>query len=544
MYVECFDEDTPCESFRSSSPCASSPEYRMDLSDLECSRESSFHAHSPRQRKDSHDHLSFKRLFNIIHDKVQLLTDQTKHLREEVAEKNGTINKLLDFINKFARGNEDNQDDNYNNSVEEYNERVAEHNLKEQKKNITTRKRKSNEDRCVVLNQTERPPPVTTSPPAVPNEELLFLRNEIAQKNRTIDFLMHGRASDPRHRLIMDDDEDDDDELETVPLPMDNESTKHDDTLEVMERLFIEDRTSMSNLEDGTSMNLSSEDLLGATKEDEDLLEGELDIETIVHLNETKEPEEEPTSKEDLINIRIDKMEEMILNMKKGTETTQEMSSVAPWDQHSNGFASSYMVKNGHEPGKGLGKTGNGIIEPIQAEKNTLDAKIDVSTWQHGTILVAGDSMIGGLEEKKMSKTGKVKVRSHGGATIKDMRDHLNAHLRKKPDRLIIHVHSNDASNKETSADDMFDRLMDLKAFAEGKVPNMKVTFACPIIRTDSTIANAKQMQLKNRLKRSGLDIVVNDNIEKEDLARKGLHLKPSGSRKLATNILSYLRSV
>ena len=201
-------------------------------------------------------------------------------------------------------------------------------------------------------------------------------------------------------------------------------------------------------------------------------------------------------------------------------------------------------MKNGHEPGKGLGKTGNGIIEPIQAEKNTLDAKIDVSTWQHGTILVAGDSMIGGLEEKKMSKTGKVKVRSHGGATIKDMRDHLNAHLRKKPDRLIIHVHSNDASNKETSADDMFDRLMDLKAFAEGKVPNMKVTFACPIIRTDSTIANAKQMQLRNRLKRSGLDIVVNDNIEKEDLARKGLHLKPSGSRKLATNILSYLRSV
>ena len=162
MYVECFDEDIPCESFRSSSPRASSPEYRMDLSDLhdyEFSRESSFHAHSPRQRKDSQDHLSFRRLFNIIHDKVQLLTEQTKHLREEVAEKNGTINKLLDFINKFARGNEDNQDDNYNNSVEKYNERVAEHNLNEQKKNITTRKRKLNKERCGLLNQTEGPPP-------------------------------------------------------------------------------------------------------------------------------------------------------------------------------------------------------------------------------------------------------------------------------------------------------------------------------------------------------------------------------------------------
>ena len=152
--------------------------------------------------------------------------------------------------------------------------------------------------------------------------------------------------------------------------------------------------------------------------------------------------------------------------------------------------------------------------------------------------------MIGGLDETRMSRAGKVKVRSHGGATIKDMRDHLNAHLRKKPDQLIIHAHANDAAIRETTADDMFDRLMDLKAFAEEKVPNIKVTFSCPIIRTDNVMAKAKQVHLKNRLKRSGLDIVSNDNIEEEDLGRKGLHLKPSGSSKLAKNIIDYLKSV
>ena len=65
-----------------------------------------------------------------------------------------------------------------------------------------------------------------------------------------------------------------------------------------------------------------------------------------------------------------------------------------------------------------------------------------------------------------------------------------------------------------------------------------------PISHTDSGIANAKQMHLNNRLKRSGLAIVLNDNIGEEDLGRKGLHLKPSGSSKLAKNIIDYFKSV
>ena len=90
----------------------------------------------------------------------------------------------------------------------------------------------------------------------------------------------------------------------------------------------------------------------------------------------------------------------------------------------------------------------------------------------------------------------------------------------------------------------MFDKLMDLKTFAESKVPNIKVTFSSPIIRTDNTTANNKQIQLKNRLLRSGLKLIENDNIDKEDLGRKGLHLKPSGSSKLAKNIISFLKEV
>ena len=563
LYVECCD-DIPLTQddvhSRSCTPRTSSPGYRMELPDYSFSDESFISAGSPHHRMDNPDLSSFKRLFEIINDKVQLLTDQSTHLKEEIAEKNETINKLLDFMNKIVRPKEADESDDQNDSVDEYNKKVTEHNLMNQQKNITTRKRRlNNSDSLNQPCQASHVPSPSDSTPQ--SDEILFLRNEIENKNRIIDFLIQKKTGGSTYRLIIDEDEDEDDENEDddqrIVPEMDDDF--HDNTLEVMERLLINDITidsisksdsevmeqhfnnertfnSILNVDDRTIPSISEDDVLEATKGDKGLEET-----SDIHKqhDETKEPEEEPTNDE-LLNIRIDKVEQMILDMK----TSHEMLTVAPWDQHSNGFASNYMVKNGHEPGKGLGKTGEGIVEPIRAEKNTLDATIDVSSWKSGTILIAGASILQGLDETKMSRTGRVKVRSHGGATIKDMRDHLNAHLRKKPDRLILHVHSNDASSKETSADDMFDRLIDLKTFAEGKVPNLKVTFSCPILREDNVVANAKQVQLKNRLRRSGLEVIVNDNIEKEDLGRKGLHLRPSGSSKLAKNIISYLKSV
>jgi hypothetical protein len=94
------------------------------------------------------------------------------------------------------------------------------------------------------------------------------------------------------------------------------------------------------------------------------------------------------------------------------------MSSVAPWDSNGNGFASKYMLKNGHQPGKGLGKCANGIAVPIQAEKKTFQPETPPNVWPAGTILIAGDSMVGGLEGAKMSRVGKVQVRSHGGLLL------------------------------------------------------------------------------------------------------------------------------
>jgi myosin heavy subunit len=264
-----------------------------------------------------------------------------------------------------------------------------------------------------------------------------------------------------------------------------------------------------------------------------------------------KEGEEEVSLKDfhqDYQNFKtlvLSQLKQREKNEKEKEKEKQGLDEIAPWAAHSNGFASKYMQMQGHQPGKGLGKTADGIVKPISAEKRTFARDISPhSTWPKNTVLIAGDSMIGGLEEKRMSRKYNVKVRSHPGATTHDMCDHLNALLRKKPDHLIIHAHTNDATDVDTSADDIFDRLTDMKALAESLVPDIKVTLSCPIVRSDNGVANAKLLQVRNRLKRSGVSLIDNDSITYEDLSRKGLHLKPCGTRKLAANMIAHMRSL
>ena len=69
-----------------------------------------------------------------------------------------------------------------------------------------------------------------------------------------------------------------------------------------------------------------------------------------------------------------------------------------------------------------------------------------------------------------------------------------------------------------------------------------KVTLSCPTLRTDDGLANAKLVQVKNRLKRSGVSIIDNERISYDDISLKGLHLKPSGTRKLAGNMIAHMK--
>ena len=213
------------------------------------------------------------------------------------------------------------------------------------------------------------------------------------------------------------------------------------------------------------------------------------------------------------------------------------------------------MEKMGHVKGHGLGKNENGITEPVKVDPRQLYPSLQSSFVKEGgrkkekqTVLIAGTSMIGGLNQKTMSKRFKVKVRSHPGATIPELKHHLAAHFLKKPDYLLLQVGTNDAVDPNLSSDDVYDRIMDLKSYAETTAPGIQVTVSCPLVRTDDLRANSKLVQVKNRLIRSSKDglvsIITNDNIKEEHLSNKGLHLSQPGTRQLALNMISFMKNI
>ena len=62
-------------------------------------------------------------------------------------------------------------------------------------------------------------------------------------------------------------------------------------------------------------------------------------------------------------------------------------------------------------------------------------------------IVVTGDSMLNGVNEKGLSKSHNVKVKNYPGATSEDILDKIDDLLKVKPDCLLVHVGTNDLTN-------------------------------------------------------------------------------------------------
>ena len=104
------------------------------------------------------------------------------------------------------------------------------------------------------------------------------------------------------------------------------------------------------------------------------------------------------------------------------------------------------------------------------------------------TVLIAGDSMINGINEKRFSTNIKsVKVRYFSGATIDDMYFSLILLLREKLTALVLHVGTGNSTN-ETSFQ-IYDILPNLVHFIKENNPNWHVALSSPINRLDDVKA-------------------------------------------------------
>ena len=164
--------------------------------------------------------------------------------------------------------------------------------------------------------------------------------------------------------------------------------------------------------------------------------------------------------------------------------------------------------------------------------------------WPKGTVLIAGDSIISGINEKCFEGPNYVKVRSFPGATIADMKDYLKPLLRKNPTTLILHVGTNDASNGKENAEEILNELLELKKEIIRTLPSCKVIISMPTQRKDNVKANGKMKVLNQKIAALGVERINNNNIVEADLGRKKLYLNMKGSDKLAKNFTNYLRNL
>ena len=191
-------------------------------------------------------------------------------------------------------------------------------------------------------------------------------------------------------------------------------------------------------------------------------------------------------------------------------------------------------------PDNSSGNNAN-FSNPLMPVNNVYN--VDAHHWPKNTILIAGDSMIKGINEKRISTNFKsVKVRCFSGATIDGMYFNLIQLLRKEPATLVLHVGTNNSSN-ETSFQ-IYDKLLNLVHFIKENNPNCHVVLSSPIDRFDDGKASLTIKRLNSLLSESSLNIIDNSNIGHSFLGIHGLHLNGHSVGKLALNFVKRIRSI
>ena len=190
----------------------------------------------------------------------------------------------------------------------------------------------------------------------------------------------------------------------------------------------------------------------------------------------------------------------------------------------------------------------------IPSEKVGIDDSFQVNNagiasnahcWKERTTLIAGDSMLNGLDERRLSNKGNVKVRAFPGCTIADLREHyIQPLLKKRPSSVIIHAGTNDASQEGANADEILHALLDLKAEVEKNIEGCKVILSLPTQRVDRPSANKIIQTVNRKMQALGINTINNNNISRNDIWRKGLHLNMKGVNKLGSNMAAKLKSI
>ena len=178
----------------------------------------------------------------------------------------------------------------------------------------------------------------------------------------------------------------------------------------------------------------------------------------------------------------------------------------------------------------------------FHAHKSKEYRNNNINSWNNGTVLIASDSMLNKIDERRLSKHMNVKVRCFPGSTIQDMYNYLAPLLRKQPSYLILHVSTNNCTIKQL--DVIVNELLHLKRFIEMQLPSCTVVLSEPTIRTDNIAAANCVKEVCKMLRSVNVYLLENSNVEAKHLGRGGLHLNEYGTKRMALNLITFLRNL
>ena len=128
--------------------------------------------------------------------------------------------------------------------------------------------------------------------------------------------------------------------------------------------------------------------------------------------------------------------------------------------------------------------------------------------------------MVNGIDEKRLSqKHGNVKVFDFSGARIEDLNHYIVPIIKNKPEYLILHVGTNDATTN--SSRKIVDDLLMLKTNISKQLPNCKIVLSKHTIRHDHGKANLVIQNVNKHLENLELERIDTTTSMQNILDRK-----------------------
>ena len=159
-------------------------------------------------------------------------------------------------------------------------------------------------------------------------------------------------------------------------------------------------------------------------------------------------------------------------------------------------------------------------------------------------LIICGDSILNGVDGDGIStKKNRTIVRCFPGATSDDMKDFVKPLAKKKPDKMILHVGTNDIFKEINTIENLSIILAEIRK----ESPNTEIFVSNLCIRQDKPNVSKYINDLNNRLKHfcdlNNIENISHENIDSTCLSKRKLHLNQKGTKRLALNFKEFIES-